>query len=66
MSRKNDYASGSLLDYLHHPEYYKLIGIDLSRQKNMSILEQINLVGKLGKDDGATLFFIAEKHQKLF
>ena len=31
MSRNNDYTTGNL-DY--HQKYYKLIGIDLSRQTN--------------------------------
>ena len=30
----------------------------------MSISQQINFVGKLEEDDGATIFFIAEKQQK--
>ena len=42
----------------------KLIGIDLSRQTNTSIPQQINFVGKLEEDDGATMFSIAEKQQK--
>ena len=32
-SRNDDYTTGNLLDYLYHKKYYKLIGIDLSRQK---------------------------------
>ena len=36
MSR-NDYTTENLLDYLYYQKYYKLIGIDLSRQTNMSI-----------------------------
>ena len=36
-----------LSDYLYHQNYYKLIGIDLSRQTNMSIPPHINFVGKL-------------------
>ena len=32
MSRNDDYTIGNLLDYLYHQKYYKLIGIDLSRQ----------------------------------
>ena len=36
MSRKKDQTTGDLLDYLNHKNYYKLIGIDLSRQKNTS------------------------------
>ena len=32
----------------------------------MRIPQQINFVGKLEEDDGATMFFIAEKQQKQF
>ena len=64
MSRNDDYTTGNLLDYLYHQKYYKLIGIDLSRQTNTSIPQQINFVGKLEEDDGATMFSIAEKQQK--
>ena len=31
VSRNNNYSKGNLLDYLYHQNYYKLIGIDLSR-----------------------------------
>ena len=41
-----------------------IIGIDLSREANTRILQQIDFVGKLEEDDGATMFFIAEKQQK--
>ena len=61
MSRNNYYTTGNLLDYLYHQKYYKLIGIDLSRQINMSIPQQINFKGKLEEDNGATMFFIVEK-----
>ena len=44
--------------------FIKLIGIHLSRQKNTNIPQQINFTGKLGEDNGAALFFIAEKQQK--
>ena len=50
------------MDYLYHQKYYNIIGIDLFRQTITNILQQINFVGKLG-DDGATIFFIAEKQQ---
>ena len=65
-SRNDDYTTGNLLDYLYHQNYYKLIGTDLLRQKNTSISQQINFIGKLEKDGGATMFFIAEKQQKQF
>ena len=64
MLRNDDYTTGNLLDYLYHQKYYKLIGIDLSRQTNISISEKINFVRKLEEDDGATMFLIAEKQKK--
>ena len=57
MTKNDDYTTRNLLDYLYHLKYYKIIGIDLSRQKDTSIPEQINFVGKLEEDDGATMFF---------
>ena len=38
MSRNDDYSTRSLLNYLYHQKHYKLIGIDLSRQTNTSVL----------------------------
>ena len=64
MSRNDDYTTGNLLDYLYQQNYYKLIGIDLSRQTNTNIPQQINFTGKLEEDNGATMFFIAENQQK--
>ena len=64
MSRSNDYKTGNLLDFSYHQNYYKLIGIDLSRQTNTSISQQINFIGKLEENNGATMFFIALKEQK--
>ena len=60
MSRNDDYTTGNLLDYSYHQNYYKIISIDLSRQVNTSIPQQINFVWKFG----ATMLFIAEKQQK--
>ena len=53
MLRNDKYATRNLLDFPNHQNYYKLIGIDLSRQTNKSFWQQINFVGK-----------IAEKQQK--
>ena len=55
---------GNVLDYFYHQNYYKLIGIDLSRQMNTSIPQQINFTGNLEENDDALMFFIAEKQQK--
>ena len=64
MSRNDNYTTGNLLDFSFHQNYYKLIGTDLSTQRNKNIPRQIDFTRKLEKDDGATLFFIAEKQQK--
>ena len=56
MSKSDDYATGNLLDYI---KYHRFFGIDLSRQANSSIPEQINFLGKLEEGHGATWFFIA-------
>ena len=75
MSRNNDYITGNLLDFSNHQNYYKLIGIDLLRQTNTSIPQQIDFVSqkkimkrrrlrKLEEDDSATMLFIAGKQQK--
>ena len=42
---------------------YKYVDIDLSRQTNLSITQQSNFV-RLGEDNDATMFFIAEKQQE--
>ena len=57
MSRNDDHTTGNLLDYLYLQKYY-IIDIDLSKKTNTIILQQINLVGKLKEDDGATMFLI--------
>ena len=49
---------------MYHQNYHKTIVIDLSREVNTSIPQQINFTGKLEKDDGVTMIFIAEKQQK--
>ena len=65
MSRNDNYTTGNVLDYLWRQKYYKRIGIGLSRQTNTSIPQEINFVGKLDEDDGATMFLIAKKEQKI-
>ena len=64
MWRNNDYTTGNLLDYSYHQNYYKLIGIDLSRQTNTTLSQQITFTRKLEEDDDGTMFFITEKQQK--
>ena len=67
MGRNNDYTTVNLLDYLYFSKHYKLIAIDLSKQielENSDLKQQINFIGRLTKDKGATMFFIIEKSEE--
>ena len=61
MSKNDDCTTGNLLDYLYNQKYYKIIGIDLSKQTNTSIPRQVNFVGISEEDDDATTFLFLKK-----
>ena len=42
----------NLLDYSYHQNYYKLVGINLSRKKNTTIPQQIRFTENAEEDDG--------------
>ena len=64
MSNNSDYTTGNLLDYAYFKKHYKLIAIDLSKQTKLKDPQQINFIGKLLRNTGATMFFIIEKSQE--
>ena len=64
MSNNNDYTTGNILDFAYFKENYKLIAIDLSKQTKLKDPQQISFIGKLDKDNGATMFFIIEKSEE--
>ena len=64
MGKNNDYTTGNLLDYEYFSKHYRLIGIDLNKQielENPDLKQQINFIGRLEREGGATMFFIFEK-----
>ena len=62
MSNSNDYTTDKLLDYwVYFKENYRLIVADLSKQTKLKDPQQINFIGKLENNHGATMFFINEK-----
>ena len=65
MSNNNDYTTGNLLDFAYYKENYRLIAIDLSKQTKLKDPQQISFIGKLDKDNGATMFFIIEKSEEI-
>ena len=67
ISRNNDYITGNLLDYEYFSKHYKVIAIDLSKQielENPDLKQQINFIGSLEREEGATMFFIIEKKEE--
>ena len=65
MSRNDDYTRRNLLDFSYRQHYYcKLTGIDLSRQTNTNIPQQINFIGKLEEDDGLTMLLLLKSSKK--
>ena len=69
MNKNNDYTTGNLLDCDYFSKHYKLIAIDLSKQidlENPDLRQQINFIGKIEEDNGATMFFITEKAEETF
>ena len=65
MSGKGEYTTRNLLRFLYLQNYYKIIGIDLSRKTNTNIFQPINFTGKLEQDDGATIIFNAKTFLKI-
>ena len=57
MSRNDDSTTKNLLDFSYHQNYYKLIGIDLLRETNTNIPQQINFTGQLEEDDGGVMLY---------
>ena len=64
MSNNNDYTTGNLLDFAYFKENYKLIAINLSKQAKLKYPQQINFIGKLLANTGATISFIIETSEE--
>ena len=66
----DDYATGCLLDYVYFKGNYKLIAVDLSKQKALDAdtraIQQIVFQGVVGGDDGTNirLYTILEKSKE--
>ena len=59
--KNDDYATGDSLNFKYFCDHYKLIAIDLSKQKSDLGTQQINFIGKL-EQDAKIFVFIEEKH----
>ena len=60
MSKNDDYTTGSSLDCLYDQNISTLL-VQIYHNKNTSIPQQINFLGKLEEYDCPAMFYIAEK-----
>ena len=66
MSKNNDYATDSLLDYEYFKDHCQLIATDLSKKielENPDLKQQISLIGRL-EENNATMILIIEKKEE--
>ena len=61
----DDYTTGCLLDHIYFKNYYKMIAIDLSKQKTLDAdpkaIQQINVTANLDRDGNTRFYFIIEE-----
>ena len=64
----DDYTSGCLLDYAYFRDNYKMIAIDLSRQKALDAdpraIQQINFTANLDRADDTRVYSILEESKE--
>ena len=61
----DDYTTGCLLDYTYFKKYYKMVAIDLSKQKVLDAdpkaIQQINFTTNLDRTGNTRFYFILEE-----
>ena len=61
----DDYTTGCLLHYPYFNETYKIIAVDLSKQKALDFapkaIQQINFTGNLDRTGNTRVYFILEE-----
>ena len=62
---RNDYTIGCLLDYIYFKNFYKMIVVDLSKQKALDAdpkaIQQINFTINLDRAGNTRIYFILEE-----
>ena len=61
----DNYTTGCLLDYIYFSNYYKMIAVDLSKQRAINFdpkaIQQINFIANLDRAGNTRIYFILEK-----
>ena len=65
IGKGKDYTTGSLLDYYYFIKHYKLIAVDLSKQKELDAdpraIQQIEFQYMLAGANNSTIYWVLEK-----
>ena len=63
--QRDDYTTGSLLDFIFFKKYYKMIVVDLSKQQELDVdpkaIQQINFTANLGRTGRTRFNFVLEE-----
>ena len=63
IGKREDYPTGSLLDFKYFDKHYKLVAVDLSKQKELDAdlraIQQIELKYMIGMS--STIYWVLEK-----
>ena len=61
----DNYTTGCLLDYIYFSNYYKMIAVDLSKQRAINFdpkaIQQINFIANLDRAGNTRIYFILEE-----
>ena len=64
----DDYTTGCLLNYPYFKDYYKMIAVDLSKQKKLDAdsrkIQQVNFTANLDRAGNTTISFIIEQEKE--
>ena len=64
------YTTGCLLDYAYFKKYYKMIGIDLSKQQVLDAdpraIQQTNFTANLSRPGNTRIYFVLEEAKETF
>ena len=67
--QRDDYTTSCLLDYIYFKNYYKMIVVDLSKQKALDAdskaIQQINFTANLDRAGKTRIYFILEEAKEV-
>ena len=65
IGKGDDYTTSCLLDCSYFKDHYKMIAIDLSKQRALDVdpraIQQINFTANVDRAENTTMFFIIEE-----